>query len=56
MPQSQSTKILVTGATGYVGSHVLKYLNEKGYQTIGIDRNVSARDYMKQVMAKNLIY
>ena len=41
MPQHQNTKVLVTGATGYVGSHVVKYLNEKGYQTIGIDRNIT---------------
>jgi len=31
-------KILVTGATGFVGSNLIKYLSEKGYQTICLNR------------------
>ena len=56
MPQHQNTKILVTGATGYVGSHVVKYLNEKGYQTIGIDRNITARDYITRQLPDTKFY
>ena len=30
-------KILVTGCNGYIGSHLLKKLSEKGYQVEGLD-------------------
>ena len=30
--------ILVTGATGYIGSHVCKYLKHAGYTVVGVDR------------------
>ena len=30
-------KILVTGATGYIGSHVCRVLFERGYEVIGLD-------------------
>lgn len=30
-------KVLVTGANGFIGSHLTSYLIEKGYQVIGID-------------------
>jgi len=32
------TKIFVTGATGYIGSHVCKQLKEDGFEVIGLDR------------------
>lgn len=31
------TKILVTGGAGYIGSHVIKALGEKGYEVITYD-------------------
>jgi len=31
-------KILVTGATGFIGSHLAEFLVEKGYQVIAFDR------------------
>lgn len=46
MSQNQNIKkALITGGTGYVGSHVSKYLMENGYITISIDRNLSARPF-----------
>jgi UDP-glucose 4-epimerase len=33
-----SKTILVTGATGYIGSHVCKHLKQAGYRVVGIDR------------------
>jgi UDP-glucose 4-epimerase len=31
-------KVFVTGATGYIGSHVCKKLKQQGYEVIGMDR------------------
>lgn len=31
-------KVFVTGATGYIGSHVCKQLKQDGYEVIGLDR------------------
>ena len=31
-------KILVTGATGFIGSHLTEYLTKKGYNVIAFDR------------------
>ena len=33
------SKVLVTGATGYIGSHVVKLLAEMGHEVYGIDIN-----------------
>jgi UDP-glucose 4-epimerase len=33
-----STTVLVTGATGYIGSHVCKHLLDAGYRVVGVDR------------------
>jgi|TARA_B100001094_G_scaffold80190_1_gene76424 UDP-glucose 4-epimerase len=46
MLQNQNTKnVLVTGGTGYVGSHVCKYLFEQKYNVFVLDRNVEARPF-----------
>lgn len=42
------TKIFVTGATGYIGSHVCKQLKEDGYEVIGLDR-VARRHTLKHM-------
>lgn len=36
-------KILITGVTGFVGSHMLRYLNNKNAIVLGIDKNRSSR-------------
>ena len=33
-----NSKILVTGATGFIGSHLTEYLVEKGFNVVGFDR------------------
>jgi UDP-glucose-4-epimerase GalE len=37
------TKIFVTGATGYIGSHVCKQLKEDGFEVVGLDRVLRSR-------------
>ena len=32
-------KILITGISGYIGSHIAVYLKKKGYEVDGLDRN-----------------
>lgn len=34
-------KVLVTGATGYIGSHLCKILHERGHSVIGVDKNLN---------------
>ncbi|HQX57079.1 MAG TPA: NAD-dependent epimerase/dehydratase family protein, partial [Pyrinomonadaceae bacterium] len=34
---SNITRVLVTGAGGFIGSHLVKYLKEKGYWVRGVD-------------------
>lgn len=42
-------KILVTGCTGYIGSHVCKVLFERGYEVIGLDIDDEQNDVSKWV-------
>ena len=44
-------KILVTGCNGYIGSHLLKKLSEKGYQVEGLDykKGNDISHYTKQI-------
>ena len=42
-------KVLVTGCTGYIGSHVCKVLFERGYEVIGLDINLEQNDVSKWV-------
>ncbi|MCL1858375.1 MAG: UDP-glucose 4-epimerase GalE [Oscillospiraceae bacterium] len=36
--------ILVTGGAGYIGSHAIKILNDKGYETIAVDNCVNGHE------------
>ena len=56
MLQSQNTKVLITGATGYVGSHVTKLLSQQGYKTIVVDRNVNTRIYTVEQLTNTVFY
>jgi len=40
-------QILVTGATGYIGSHLCKILYERGHEVVGIDKNLNHNDIKK---------
>ena len=44
-------KILVTGCNGYIGSHLVKKLSEKGYQVEGLDykKGNDISHYTKQI-------
>lgn len=35
-----SKKILITGSTGFIGAHVAKYLCNRGYTVIGVDKTL----------------
>jgi len=41
-------KVLVTGAGGYIGSHVCKLLKQQGNSVIGVDRNTPKHEYFDQ--------
>src|SRR5439155_11236934 len=43
---SQSSKILVTGAGGFIGSHLGKFLKQKGYWVRGVD--IKPPDYASE--------
>ena len=34
---------LVTGCSGFIGSHMVDYLLDKGYKVIGIDNFISGK-------------
>lgn len=43
-----SENILVTGYTGYIGSHICKELTKQGYNTIGVDVNAGEDDTFRK--------
>jgi len=48
-------KILITGATGFVGSNLAKKLIDKGYEVIALARKQSNVDFLKEIGVK-IIY
>jgi UDP-glucose 4-epimerase len=37
-------KVLVTGASGFIGSHLITHLKREGFETVGLDRKVSNKE------------
>jgi len=48
--------VLITGATGFLGSHLVKYLLENGYQVVILKRSFSKIDRLISVLDKLICY
>ena len=48
-------KILVTGASGGVGSHSVKFLFKLGYEVVGVAGNENEKDYILSLGAKGTV-
>ena len=46
-------KILVTGASGFIGSHVSDFLTKKGFKVILFDKKLSKYKQKNQKMGEN---
>ena len=52
----KNTKILITGAGGFIGGHLIKYLRKKGYQNIrAVDIKPFTAWYQVDPNAENMI-
>ena len=47
-------KVLVTGASGFVGSHLCETLSKQGYEVYGLIRNPKSQDYSFTVIKGDL--
>lgn len=52
---TSDSKVLVTGATGGVGSVAVSLLNKIGYQVTGSTRKISETDFLKKLGASGII-
>ncbi|OZJ04763.1 hypothetical protein BZG36_01839 [Bifiguratus adelaidae] len=48
MSSNATSRVLVTGVTGFIASHVAKQLLEKGHTVIGTARTASKADFLKK--------
>jgi UDP-glucose 4-epimerase len=40
-------KVLITGASGFIGSHLMATLKHRGFETIGFDKTIRSREVIK---------
>lgn len=50
---SENKKVLLTGVTGFLGSHTAIQLLERGYEVIGTLRSMSRAESIKEVISKH---
>ena len=50
---SEATKVLVTGASGFIGSHCIIQLLEKGYRVRGTLRDMKRADAIRSMIARH---
>lgn len=50
---NQSQTVLLTGVTGFLGSHTTIQLLEKGYHVLGTLRNMNRADHIRQVIGRH---
>jgi dihydroflavonol-4-reductase len=48
-----NNRVLLTGVTGFLGSHTTIHLLEKGYEVTGTLRNKSKADHIKDIIARH---
>ncbi len=51
----QNTEVLVTGAGGFIGTHVAQALHGSGFQVIGLDRDFSHGDFPWECVEGDLL-
>ena len=49
-------RILLTGITGYLGSHLAKALLERGDEVIGLKRRTSSLNRIESILPKLLLH
>jgi uncharacterized protein YbjT (DUF2867 family) len=52
MPQSTSSRVLVSGASGFVASWVIRTLLERGYHVRGTVRSAKKGEYLERIFAE----
>ena len=52
----KTVKILITGGTGFVGSHLLETLKEKGFENIHLTTRSSTSDFAQKFIPKDNIH
>jgi len=57
---NQSSKIIVTGGLGYIGSHTVVELQSKGYQVVIVDNlsnsSIEVLNGLKNITGKNIVF
>ncbi|KAG8907132.1 methylglyoxal reductase (NADPH-dependent) gre2 [Tulasnella sp. 403] len=53
---SAPSKVLVTGASGYLGAHVCKTLVDRGFNVVGAVRSASKAAYLQKTLGDNFEY